>query len=86
MNTQYSQGTDVVTTFLKYEVVKGTRLKYLNRDLGWGLRERMQEDRARTGNKVMVRQATKQPTDVHRLVYSFHHDWFPFSARSEPQV
>lgn len=58
MNTQYSQGTDVVTTFLKYKVVKGTRLKYLNRDLGWSLRERMQEDRARTGNKVMVRQAT----------------------------
>lgn len=58
MNTRYSQGTDVLTTFLKYEVVKGTRLKYLNWDLGWSSRERMQEDRARTGNKVMVRQAT----------------------------
>lgn len=44
MNTRYSQGTDVVTTFLEYEVVKGTRLKYLNWDLGWGSRERMQED------------------------------------------
>lgn len=57
-HTRYSQGTDVVTTFLKYEVVKDTRLKYLKWDLGWSLRERMQEDRARTGNKVMVRQAT----------------------------